>query len=223
MPTLLNRIIPTLANIETKKHPLSALFKYKHVTKFRHKADSRTYILNRILPREYNLSNTLLFYSIYFDETLNLEYKDAQSIKIEQMRILEFGSNLLILRLYNYFLTNNPNRKKSIGLLDEISPENVNTIKIRHDFINQFNNLLDSKNLLAKVSSYSSIRTIKLERRSRHKILPMLIGLIHFQYGIERSHKFVDEWVIKGKWSTRENYNHKGMVQIYTEKKLNVF
>jgi hypothetical protein len=215
--------IPIIANLESNKQITKIPFKFDHVIRFRHKFDSRSNILNQILPNEFKLSDRMLFYSLYYDKDIKLLYKDSHNyVTINQNRISELGSNLLILRIYNYLLINR-NDFQPINLIDIINPLKINTLKIRHDFINQFNQLLDSKNLLHKSIKGSTIKTIKIEKNSRHKVLPMLIGLIHCQYGIQKSTKFIDEWVLRGKWSTIENYNHKGMIEIYTDKKLKVF
>ncbi|KAG0673538.1 hypothetical protein C6P40_002746 [Pichia californica] len=188
-------IQPALSNIEMKKPILNIPFKYNHVIRFRHKADSRTHIINSLLPNEFKLSTKFLFKSIYFHNDLKFIYKDLKLIKINQNKILEIGSNLLILRLYLNLLKNR-SELNSIKLLDSINPFEFNTLKIRHDFINQFNQILDSKNLLSKIKINSKIiNTIKIEKSTRHKVLPMLIGLIHCQYGSEKSKKFIDEWV----------------------------
>lgn len=222
-PALSKYLPPVLANIENKRPPLKVPFKYEHVPRFRHKADSRTRIINNMLPDEFKLSSKMLFYSIYFDDDIHLFFKGPNPISVEQTRILDLGSNLLMLRLYNILLTNRP-ETNPIELIDSINPMEINTLKIRHDFINQFNQILDSKNLLSKIAINSSIlKTIKIERSTRHKVLPMLIGLVHCQYGYSKSKKFIDEWVIRGKWSTEERYNHKGLLEIYTDKKMDVF
>lgn len=176
-----------------------------------------------MLPDEFKLSNRMLFYSIYFDHDIKLVYKDPKPIDIEQTRILDLGSNLLMLRIYHTLLTNRP-ETDPIELIDKVDPTEINTLKIRHDFINQFNQILDSKNLLSKISINSTLlKTIKIEKSTRHKVLPMLIGLVHCQYGYEQSKKFIDEWVIRGKWSTVESYSHRGLLEIYTDKKMDVF
>lgn len=222
-PALFKFFPPVLANIENKRPPLKVPFKYEHVPRFRHKADSRTRIINNMLPDEFKLSNRMLFYSIYFDHDIKLVYKDPKPIDIEQTRILDLGSNLLMLRIYHTLLTNRP-ETDPIELIDKVDPTEINTLKIRHDFINQFNQILDSKNLLSKISINSTLlKTIKIEKSTRHKVLPMLIGLVHCQYGYEQSKKFIDEWVIRGKWSTVESYSHRGLLEIYTDKKMDVF
>lgn len=214
---------PILANIESKKPALKTSFKYDHVPRFRHKADSRTQIIHSILPEEFKLSSKMLFQSIYFDKNLTFTYKDLQIVKVSQDQILEIGSNLLIIRLYKVLLQNRPEIDPII-LLDSINPLDINTLRIRHNFVNQFNQLLDSKNLLSKMKANSKIpRTIKIEKTTRHKVLPMLIGLIYFKYGLTKSSKFIDEWVIRGRWSNTEKYNHKGLLEIYTDKKMEVF
>lgn len=216
-------IPPVVSNIELKRPPLKTPFKYDHVIRFRHKADSRTRIVNEILPQEFRLSTKLVFQAVYFNNDLNFLYKDPHPIRVDQDRILHLGSDLLILRLYHNLLKNRP-ESNPIELIDSINPFEINTLKIRHDFINQFNQILDSRNFLSKITINPKLtKTIKIEKFTRHKVLPMLIGLVHCQHGSKASEKFIDEWVIQGKWSTTENYNHKGLLEIYTDKKIDVF
>lgn len=187
----------TLGNLALHKPLLSPFFKYNFVPRFRHKIDARTSILNSVIPEEFNVREEHLFKAMYYDEKYKM-----------------LGSDLLTLRIYHYFLQNNN--------IDGVDPYKLNTLKLRHDFMNQFNHILDSKNRLTKYKFKNSLFSYKLEKRGRHKLLPSLIGLIHLHHGQQKSEKFIDEWVILGQWS-KEEYTHKGLVELYTEKSLKLF
>lgn len=165
--------------------------------RFRHKIDARTSILNSALPDEYKVDEKYLFQIMYGSERFKL-----------------IGSDVLTLRIYHYFLQNHE--------IDFIDPYKLNTLKLRHDFINQFNHILDSKNQLTKYKMKNSLYTYKLEKQGRHKIIPGLVGVIYVTYGKQSAEKFVDDWVILGQWSSK-GYTHKGLVELYTEKSLQLF
>lgn len=226
IPTPSRYSIPIISNIEFKKSPVSIPFKFNHNLKFRHKFNSRLNILNEILPKQFKLSDHMLFKCLYLDNQITFDiHYDSQLLSIEQNKIIELGSSLLILRLYNYLLNNRPDFKP-IQLVDIVNPMQINTLKIRHDFINQFNSILDSKNKLVKIKASktsSHLRTLKIVKTERHKLVFMLIGLIHFQYGMEMSKVFVDDWIIKGNLNSGNGFDHKGMIQLYVDKKLNIY
>lgn len=186
-----------LVNLRLHKPLLSPTFKYNFVPRFRHKIDARTSILKAIIPEDITLGDEELFKLMYYDERYKM-----------------IGSDLLTLRIYHYLLQNND--------IDCVNPHRLNTLKLRHDFINQFNHILDSKNRLAKYKFKNTLSSYKLEKRGRHKLLPSLIGLIHSHYGKQKTEKFIDEWVILGQWS-KEGYTHKGLAELYTEKSLKLY
>lgn len=186
-----------VGNLSFHKSLLSPFFKYKHVPRFRHKIDARTNILNSMIPEEYKVIDEDLFHTMY---TQGIHHM--------------LGCDILSLRIYHYFL-----RAESI---DSIDINKLNTVKLRHDFINQFNHLLDSKNQLTQYKLKNTIKTYKIEKHSRQRILPSLIGLVYTRHGIDKAQSFVDEWVIMGQWSGKD-YKHKGLVELYTEKSLRLF
>ena len=216
---------PRIVHLNPINTPLPTLYRYERVNKFRHKASSRINILKNIIPKEFEISDDLLFICSYFKDDINLIRKDVELVKVEQGRILELGENLLNLRLYNVLLFNNNNNNNNdddnnvMNKLDSIDPRKYNTWQIRYKFINQFNEILDSKDLLSKISFNNYQLTIKLEQSSRDKILFMIIGIIYCQFGNLKSNKFIDNWIIRGRWSN-EIYKHKGLMEIYTDLKL---
>jgi hypothetical protein len=211
-----------LAHLQCTRSPLPIPFKYRHAPRFRNIINSRTMILNLVLPEKYKLSDYLLFTSIYFDEEIKIKSKDeATVVHVDQERILEIGKDLLNLRLYQALVFNNPDVLPS-DQIDKVNPLKYNTLATRTEFINQFHRMLDSKNKLNRVSvNATNTRTIKIKEDVRHKVIPMLIGLVHCQYGISGSKDFTDEWVIRGNWSTKNTFRHKGLLEIYSDRRRN--
>lgn len=226
IPRNVNSISPLLTSIPTKSSKLPIPFKYNNVLKFRNKIDSRINILNIIIPDFFKLSNYHYFNCIYFFKNNKIKF-DKINESIDQNKILEIGSNLLFLRLYNYLILKkciDNSDTDPIILIDKIKPWEINTIKMRHDFINQFLKNLDYNNLLIKsLQPNNLILPIKIESSIRHKVLPMLIGLLYYNYGSSKTFKFVDEFVINGKWSKFQKYSHKGLLELYTDKNLHNF
>lgn len=208
-----------LEHIKGTRTQLTIPFKYRHTPKFRDIVNSRTMIINMILPDMYKLPGYLLFTSVYFDEELRIKSKDAlAAVHIDQERILQIGKDLLDLRLYNALLFQNP-KTKAINQIDRVNPWKYNTFASRTAFLNQFHGMLDSKNKLNKMPvTASTTRTIKVQEDVRHKVIPMLIGLIYCQYGFDGSKDFTDEWIIRGSWSTKYKFTHKGLLEIHSDK-----
>ncbi|AWU76018.1 uncharacterized protein C5L36_0A12455 [Pichia kudriavzevii] len=214
---------PILASLANVKPSMSHIYKFKHVSRFRQKYESRVSILNQIIPEEFKLSDYFLLHTVMFYDDFNLIYKDQNLIKVEKQKVLSIGSDLLILRLFDYLIKQHSGSNNPIDVVSCVDPLRINTFSIRHEFINQFNRMLDSKDSLDKYQYWGKIDSIKIEKKTRHKSLLMLIGLIYFQHGLKKSTKFINEWCIKGRWSRVEKYNHKGLVEIYTDKKMNIF
>jgi len=192
------------------------------VTRFREKADSRINILYSQIPEEFKLSRNILFYSLYFGDDLLLTFKNKEGelFKVEQEKVFDLGQDFLMLRIYKSLFENSKSRDK-LACINDIKPWEVNTIKIRHEFIHQFNKVNDSKNLLDQYQYHKNlVKSIKIERFNRNKVLTMLVGLIYYNYGLAKCAKFVDEWIIKGKWTKGKIYTHKGLLEIYTERQL---
>ncbi|GMF54619.1 unnamed protein product [[Candida] boidinii] len=194
-------------------------WKFDNLIFFKHKADDRIELLKSIIPEEYKLDDFILFKCLYDqdeNDAAKCYYKDdfGAPVYINSENIKFLGRRMLKLCVVKDSVR--PEVNRDTGEIDRFSVfDKMNgrmfknydmcNVDYRYKFIEQFITVISGKD------------AIKIETKSRARILVNIIGYMYFQLGSEKCSEFVNEFVINGRYSTIKNYRHKGLKEIYDE------
>lgn len=194
-------------------------WKFDNSIFFKHKADDRIELLKSIIPEEYKLDDFILFKCLYDQDakdTAKCYYTDnyGAPVYINSDNIKLIGRRLLKLCVVKDSVKPEVNRDTGeidrFSVFDEMNGRmfknyNMCNVDNRYKFIEQFITVISGKD------------TIKIETKSRARVLVNVIGYMYFQLGSEKCSEFINEFVINGRYSTIKSYKHKGLKEIYDE------